>query len=231
VDLFLRQRHLYPKPEETTAYFLEIVTHNRFSVSLKETAVVALGQLDVKDQEVVDALFRALGDKDRDVRQAAAVALGQLGSQDQEVVDALRQALGDKASYVRRAAAVSVLRLVYLQHQGLSYLIARRPQEKPEAVLNNVRSLIEVAASGEPVELQAVFDTPHAVPLIIQGFLDKAAAESIYYALLFFSITKLQLAIASDLLPVLSDPDKDERTKQVVFRLLLRVELIEDGST
>jgi HEAT repeat protein len=199
----------------------------------RQSAVEALGQLGVKDQWVVEALLHTMGDQDKWVRQKAAAALGQLGFTEPRVEDALLHTLGDQDTWVRRAAAVALLRLSFLLQQALGDLEMRvtskllprlsiRPSAPPGSGI--VRYLIETAASGD---LQPVFDTPHAVRMIIQAFLDESSGDSIYYSLLFFSITQLRLALAGELLPLLSDPDTDERTKQVIFQLLLRVELLE----
>ena len=56
-----------------------------------------------KDPRAVEALVKALKDKDRNVREAAAGSLGRIG--DASAVDALLEALKDYDQCVRRAAA------------------------------------------------------------------------------------------------------------------------------
>lgn len=197
-------------------------------------AGTAFGQLEETNDQVVDTIFQTLRDKDSNVRRAAAAALGQLEKTDNRVVEALLWALGDKSEYVRASAAAALLRIFFYSQQALSYLSTRVPKERwPQRLQIHsvsdpegetiVRYIIETAASNDP---QPVFETSHAILTIIQVLLDDNSIDSIYYSLLFFSIRKLRLSIALELLPLLSHPDTDERTKQVIFQLLLRVELI-----
>ena len=151
-----------------------------------------------------------------------------LGVKDQRVVDAFLRALGDANGDVRQFTAVALLKLLFLHQQVLGQLANQYPKETGSRSAGIVQHLLETATAGD---LQPVFDTPHAVPMIIQGLLDEASPDSIYYSLLFFRIGKLRPAIARELLPALSDPDQDERTKQVIFRLLMRVELIAENET
>ncbi len=58
--------------------------------------------------------------------------------------------------------------------------------------------------------------------------MDEDYSDSIYYSLLFFNIKKLKLTIAVSLLKELVNPDKDERTKLVIFQLLMKVQLIDE---
>jgi hypothetical protein len=76
--------------------------------------------------------------------------------------------------------------------------------------------------------LQSIFDTPNAVRAIIKAFMREEAADSIYYALPFFNIRRLKLPIALELVQELANPMTGERTKLVIFQLLMRVELVDE---
>jgi hypothetical protein len=52
--------------------------------------------------------------------------------------------------------------------------------------------------------------------------------DSIYYALSFFNIRRLTLPIALELVQELANPMTGERTKLVIFQLLMRVELVDE---
>ena len=54
------------------------------------------------------------------------------------------------------------------------------------------------------------------------------AADSIYYALPFFNIRRLKIPIALELVQELANPMTGERTKLVIFQLLMRVELVDE---
>jgi HEAT repeat protein len=209
---------------------------------VRQGAVIALGHLVIKDERVMYTLLRDLADNDCIVRHTAAVTLVKLGIKDERVVDVLLRDLNQEGyldygrhrdrNYKRNAmSAAALLRILFLEPQAFNELEISMKRKITQQIDGVVSYLVKFAASASIGDLQTVFDTPHAVPMIIQGSLDESSTDRIYYVLLFFAIRKLRLTIAHYLLPVLSDPDKDERTKQLIFRLLLRVELIEDDSS
>ncbi|MCP4353846.1 MAG: HEAT repeat domain-containing protein [Desulfobacterales bacterium] len=93
-----------------------------------------------------------------------------------------------------------------------------------------VRHILEHAAASK--NLQQIYDTPNAIRIITESFMDEDDPDSIYYSLLFFNIKKIKMPIAVSLLKELVNPDKDERTKLAIFQLLMKVELVDEkGNT
>jgi hypothetical protein len=64
--------------------------------------------------------------------------------------------------------------------------------------------------------------------MIIQEILNEESPDSIYFSIPFFNIKKLRLPIAMELVKDLANPDLDERTKRVMFQILMKVELLDE---
>jgi HEAT repeat protein len=183
------------------------------------SAAEALIKLGVSDKRVISALIYALKDRDEDVRSSAASALGKSGKSDQKVISALIDALKDSHENIRIPSAAALIRVLFINKKHLEEFI-------PDST-KTIQNIIEYASA---YDLQEIFDTRNAVLMIIRSFMDEDSPVSICYSLLFYSIEKLQLPVALNLLKELIDPDIDDRIKRVVFQLLMRVELVEQRS-
>ncbi len=80
-------------------------------IGVRSNAVGELGNLEVTDKKVIDALLKALEDKHNLVVRNAIEALGKLGVKDEEVVNALLKVMQDKNNASRSFAAKTLGKL------------------------------------------------------------------------------------------------------------------------
>jgi HEAT repeat protein len=71
----------------------------------RRNAALALGRIGPEARTAVQALARALKDKDQDVRQEAAASLGHMGPEGKAAVPVLVELLNDEHKAVRKQAA------------------------------------------------------------------------------------------------------------------------------
>ncbi len=124
-------------------------------------------------------------------------------------------------------------------HIPFSFLIIKKPTEWLSKLFSSakirqkilpketiVKYIVEHAAAED---LQEIYNTPNAVRIIFESFLNGNNRDSIYYSILFYSIKKIRLSIAVELLKALVNPDTEERVKLAIFQILMEVELLDDN--
>ncbi|MCI0618596.1 HEAT repeat domain-containing protein, partial [bacterium] len=210
---------------------LTALLNDRFQ-SVRWNAAYALGNLGNPNQQTIKALIGLLKDRDSSVKYVAAEALGKFGNTDQQIIDGLINALKHE-DYIlfKENAAWAIMKLLFLRGNSLKDLKYQLAKERklslfPSISKNNVISFILENINEK--NWQEVFDAPNAVKFVVKEFLDENSPDRIYYVFPFFNIEKLRLPIAMELVKELANPMTDERTKLVIFQLLMRVELVDE---
>jgi hypothetical protein len=136
---------------------------------------------------------------------------------------------GDKSGLLEKISQNPLLLMLALKDDDLNVKVhAASTLEKLGHADERVILTLNRALEDKNNIVNKEADTPNAVRTFIKAFMRENAADSIYYALPFFNIRRLKLPLALELVQELANPLTDERTKLVIFQLLMRVELLDE---
>lgn len=156
------------------------------SVTERQRAAYALGQISLSNPAAIPLLEAALKDEEYSVRKTAAIALGQVGAAAQRSVPALLEALQDTSDPVRREAATS-LGLIHPAAADVVPILLQTAKKDPDAH-TRIRALTALASYGPEAEsaipdLVAMMKEPigqdNSIPQCAMGVLIKIGAKAV----------------------------------------------------
>jgi HEAT repeat protein len=142
-------------PDERLEKLIAVI--NDPHVSVRGSAVVAIGTIGPAASDAVPHLVAALGDESRDVRKEAAKALGLIGTTASAAVLALRKSLHDDSRLVRRESAKTL---------GLIGIVAAAALPELIATLNDSESEVQTESAKAIGMMGSV--AANAIPTLIQ---------------------------------------------------------------